>query len=167
MNLAVENNLGVDLQSAVMVLIATLIIILIAKKYFWNVVIDYMEKRKQLIESEYTKAQTTKEEANAFKQAYEAKLEDAHVEASKILQVSKNQANVEYQTIVQKAKVDANQLIEKAKDEIAFEKRKAEKEMNDKIKDVAFSAAEKLIKENINESTKVKFVDEFLSEVDV
>lgn len=165
MNLSVENNLGVDLQSAIMVLVATLIIILIAKKYFWNVIVDYMEKRKAFIEGEYQKAQAVNEEANLYKQQYENKIANANEEVNKLLVNGKQLANNEYQAILNKARQDADNLIVKANEEIAYEKRKASEEMNNKIKDVAFSAAEKLIKENIRNEAKDQFVDEFIREV--
>lgn len=165
MNITIENNLGVDLQSTIMVLISTLLIIFIAKKFFWNAVLDYIEKRKAYLEGEYQQANLARKEGNEYKTQYEKELSNAKSYANEIVDQAKLEAKKEYQSIIDQAKKESNLMIEKAKVNIEFERKQAEAQMNDRIKEVAFSAAEKMIKKEINDSTKQQYVEEFLENV--
>lgn len=165
MNITIENNLGVDLQSTIMVLISTLLIIFIAKKFFWNAVLDYIEKRKAYLEGEYQQANLARKEGNEYKAQYEKELSNAKSYANEIVDQAKLEAKKEYQSIIDQAKKESSLMIEKAKVNIEFERKQAEAQMNDRIKEVAFSAAEKMIKKEINDSTKQQYVEEFLENV--
>lgn len=165
MNITIENNLGVDLQSTIMVLISTLLIIFIAKKFFWNAVLDYIEKRKAYLEGEYQQANLARKEGDNYRNQYEQELSNAKSYANEIVDHAKLEAQKEYQSIIEQAKKDSSLIIEKAKENIKFERKQAEAQINDRIKEVAFSAAEKMIKKEINDSTKQQYVDEFLEKV--
>lgn len=165
MNIGVENNLGFDIQSMIMVLIATLIIIFIGKKFFWNSILEYMEKRKQFLASEYQEAQVAKEEGQKFKEAYETQLSTVKQEADLIVKNAKAEAKQNYTEIIAQANHDANLIKTKAKQEIDFEKRTMEKQINNQIKDVAFAAAEKIIGKEIDSSRQEALVDEFIEDI--
>lgn len=165
MNIVIENNLGVDLQSTIMVIVSTVLIIFIAKKFFWNAVLEYIEKRKAFLEGEYQQANDARVAGNEFKKKYEEHLSTAKKQASDIVDHAKEQANKEYVSIMEQAKHDSHLMIEKAKASIEFERKQAEADLNDKIKTVAFSVAEKMIKEEISEDTKQNYVDAFINEV--
>ncbi len=96
---------------------------------------------------------------------YEKELSNAKSYANEIVDQAKLEAKKEYQSIIDQAKKESSLMIEKAKVNIEFERKQAEAQMNDRIKEVAFSAAEKMIKKEINDSTKQQYVEEFLENV--
>lgn len=165
MNIGVENNLGFDIQSMIMVLIATLIIIFIAKKYFWNHILNYMEKRKEFLANEYQEAQVAKAEGIKYKDQYEQQLKTVKTEADLIVKNAKEEAKQNYNEIVAQANHDATLIKTKAQQEIDFERRTMEKEINNQIKDVAFAAAQKIIDKEIDSSRQQALVDEFIEDI--
>ncbi len=165
MNIIVENNLGVDLQNVLMVLVATLIIIFIAKKYFWKVVLQYIAERQQYINSQYDDALKSKQTAEALKLNYEEKLQSARLEASSIIESGKKQAQQIYQEKMDQSRQESENLLQRTYEAIELEKKHASESMHQQIKEIALLATEKILKEKVDSNTHDQYVDEFLSNI--
>ena len=98
-------------------------------------------------------------EGEAFKQQYAQQLKGAKNEAHEIIEAAKLSAKQEGAQILSKARVDANNAVEKAQRDIEREKMMAEKE----ITEVAFLAAEKIVGKELNDEEQKKYIDDFIN----
>jgi F-type H+-transporting ATPase subunit b len=64
--------------------------------------------------------------------------------------------------VLAKAREEAENLKQKALADIEREKVQAQKEMKQTITDVAFEAAEKIIKKELDEKDQQRYVDDFI-----
>lgn len=165
MNIIVENNLGVDIQNVLMVLVATLIIIFIAKKYFWKVVLKYIDERQNYINSQYDDALKSKQTAETLKLNYEEKLQSARLEANAIIETGKKQAQHMYQEKMDQTRRESESLLQRTYEAIELEKKQASEAMHQQIKEIALLATEKILKEKVDSNTHDQYVDEFLSNI--
>lgn len=164
MNINIENYLRLNLVDMILVLISTLLLCFLAKKFFWNFALEYLDKRKALIQEELDHAKQSELEGEAYKKQYADQLKNAKNEANAILDKARNDAKEEGALIVQKAQNDARLTLEKAQRDIESEKLNAQKQIRKEISEVAFVAAKHILEKEIDEDTQKKYVDQFITE---
>ncbi len=158
----ISNYLRLNPTDMILVLISTLIICLLAKKYFWQNVLNYFDNRKKIIQDELDAAKAAQAEGEAYKQQYAQQLKGAREEARGIIEEARTAAKSEGNEIVNKAKQEAKLQVEKAQRDIAQEKLKAEEEIKKEITEVAFMAASKILEKEIDEESQQKYVEDFI-----
>ena len=164
MNINIDNYLRINFTDMILVLISTLIICIVAKKFFWDFALEYFDKRKALIQEQLDHAKQSELEGEEYKRQYANQLKDIKNEANIILEKARNDAKVEGSLIVEKAQNDARLTLEKAQRDIETEKLNAQKQIRKEIADVAFVAAKQILEKEIDEDTQRKYVDQFISE---
>ena len=110
----IDDYLRINLYDAVLVLISTLLIVLIVKKFFWNYVRQYLEQRQAFIQSQLDESKANLQESEKLKTQYEEKMANAKQEALDLISAAKNTASREAGEIVSKARDDAHAIKEKA-----------------------------------------------------
>ena len=160
----IDDYLRINLYDAVLVLISTLLIVLIVKKFFWNYVRQYLEQRQAFIQSQLDESKANLQESEKLKTQYEEKMANAKQEALDLISAAKNTASREAGEIVSKARDDAHAIKEKAEMEIEHEKAKVREQLKEEISEVAFLAARKIVEKELDESTHKKYVKDFIDE---
>ena len=162
MNINIDNYLRIAPVDMLLVCISTLIICLIAKHYFWDVILDYFQKRQDAIAADINAGSEARKSGEDYKAKYEKQMANVKGEAHEILESAKRNASAEKKDILAKARLEAEGLKTKAMQDIEREKVQAAKEMKQTITDVAFEAAGKIIGKELDESQQQKYVDDFI-----
>lgn len=162
MNIDITNYLRLNPVDVILVCISTLIICLVAKHFFWDVILDYFQKRHDAIHANIKAGEEAKEAGETYKAQYETQLANARSEAHEIMDAATRNAGEERKEILAKAKQEADVLKNKALEDIEREKVQAQKEMKQTIADVAFEAAKQIVKKEIDEPVAQKYVDDFI-----
>ncbi|MCH4286719.1 MULTISPECIES: F0F1 ATP synthase subunit B [Bacillota] len=162
MNIDITNYLRLDLVDVILVCISTLIICLVAKHFFWDVILDYFDARHKAIADDIAAGEQARKDGEEYKVQYETQLASARGEAHAILEGAAKNANEERKEVLAKAREEAENLKQKALADIEREKVQAQKEMKQTITDVAFEAAEKIIKKELDEKDQQRYVDDFI-----
>ena len=136
-----------DLINFIITIINLLILYAILRKFLIHPVTEIMEKRTNLIQDQFLKAQEVNDQANAALQTYETKLQVAKEEAERILQQSREQAQKEYQDMMEQAKERIEKMQEREKDNMEQERVKLYQEMKSQITSLAMTAAAKILEE--------------------
>lgn len=160
----IENYLRISLTDVILVMISTILIILIAKKFFWSKLVAFVEKRQQLVQANIDSSLALKKEAEDLKDQYDKQIKSAGQEANVILENARAQATQEKKQILSKAQQEAVLLKQKAQEDIEREKRNAQNSMKDAIGEVAVDVAKRFVADQMDEETQKKYVDDFLSE---
>lgn len=158
----IDNYLRLNVQDAVMVLISTILIVIFVKKFFWNYVQDYLAAREAHIQNELDESANKLKESETLKVQYEEKMAGVKSEAKEIIAVAKENASVEAQGIIVKARENAEAMKEKAALDIENEKAKVKEQIKEEISEVAFLAATKVVGKELDEATQKKYVDDFI-----
>ncbi|NBK98237.1 MAG: ATP synthase F0 subunit B [Erysipelotrichia bacterium] len=162
----IDDYLRINLYDAVLVLISTFLIVFIVKKFFWNYVREYLEKRQALIAEQLNDSASKLEESEQLKAQYEEKLANAKTEAKEIISIAKENASKEASAIIVKAKNNAEAMKEKATLDIENERAKVKDAIKEEISEVAFLAAAKVVEKELDEDVHKKYVDDFIEQVE-
>lgn len=151
------------LKTFILQLLATLVLFLVIRFKFWNVVTNIIENRKKSIEESLNE----KDEAIAIRDA-------ALKEATDLKNDSKKSANLIIEEAKKNSQIEAYNIIKEAQEQIAIDKEKAQvqlerdranmqEEIKNEIVDVAFVMAEKIVEHEISKNDNKKIIDETLS----
>ena len=148
------------------VLALSMLLLFTALSYLlFNPVRDLLEKRKQRIVEEQETAQREKEEAIAYKEEYEKKLQEAVKEVQVILSDARKKAMKNEAAIVAEAKEEAARVMARANTEIDLEKKRALDDMKQEMITIASMMAQKVVSASINTEVQESLIDETLKEM--
>ena len=100
-----------------------------------------------------------------MKQEYEARLTDIHKEEEQILSQARRQAKLQEAEIISAAREEAVLIKDRARADIALERKKAMDEMKKEMISVASLMAGKVVSAQINTEVQDTLVEETLKEI--
>lgn len=163
-----ERLFGLDAQlifDAVVLGLSMLVLFTLLSFLLFNPVRDLLEKRKQRVLEEQENAKREREEAVAYREEYEKKLNEINKEAEAILSESRKKAMKNEAQIVADAKQEATRIMERANSEIELEKTRALDDMKQEMISIASMMAEKVVTAAIDTDVQESLIDETLKEM--
>lgn len=157
-----EKGLGVTFSTMIIQLLATLILFLFVRFFFWNKITKILEDRKALVTKGLDEKDKAIAEAGVIRDQILEEKAHAKKEASMILDEAKKRATSEGRDIIRLAKIEAEEEKSTAKEEIKLEKARLEKEISNKIVEVASALAEKIIEDEVDTKKHKKLIDQFI-----
>lgn len=156
-----------ELPSLITQWVATLILFLIVRKFVYNPMKEFLNKRQEVITQQIADAEDSRKKAMELKTSYEENLKNAREEGNRIVEESRNRGKDLEKQLKEEGRVEANKILEKARLQIAKEKEMAFLEIKDSTSDMAIAIAEKLIQENLDKENQQGLIDQFIKELEV
>ena len=160
-----EAFIGINFWTALFVLLNTLTIFFVAKKFLFGPVMKIIKDRQQEIDDMYTQAGEAKEQATALQAEYEEKLSAATDKADLLVKEAVARGQRREEEILRQANAEANAIREKASADIAQEKKKAINEAKDEISVIAMAIAGKVVGRELGDAEQSALVDSFIDEL--
>ena len=160
-----EAFVGVNFWTALFVLLNTLTIFFVAKKFLFGPVMKIIKERQQEIDDMYTKAGEAKEQAALLRSEYEEKLSAAAETSERLVKEATARGLAREEEILRQASREADAIRQKAEADIAQEKKKAINEAKDEISVIALAIAGKVVGRELNSSDQSSLVDQFINEL--
>lgn len=154
-----------NLITIVMQLAATLLLFLFVYFFMWKKVTRLLEARQALVKKELDDAKKAREKALKIALEKDKEYQEAKEEARRLILEATREGNEQKDKIIADAKEEARRRLNNADEEIKLEIEKSKKEIKDAIVDVAFAAAEKIVKKEIDREKHQDIVKEFIEEV--
>lgn len=148
---AVEQALGVNLLDMIVQITATIILMIIVKKFFWGRITEFLQKRNQYMENELIEAEATNQEALQLKETREAELKEIRDKSKDYFENAKTRGEEEKKRIIDHAKKEADVILANGRKEIEAERNKAKMELEKEVVSIASLMAEKVIGKKIDE----------------
>ena len=139
--------------------------LVIFKKLLLNPVKKVIAERKAKADSQIADAEKLRTEAEAMKAEYEQNLQNARTEANQIVASAQKTAAARSEELLGEARAQAAALKQKAKADIAQERKKAVNEVKDEIGGMAMEIASKVVEREIKEADHQDLIDEFIKNV--
>lgn len=156
---------GVDFWTALFVLLNTLAVFFVAKKYLFVPVKKMIDSRQKEIDDMYRDANEAKQAALAMETEYQQKLEQATQTGERLVKEAMLRGQSREEEIIRQAKAEASAIMEKASADIALEKKKVLNDAKSEISDIALAIAEKVVGRELNESDHNALVDGFIDQL--
>jgi len=160
-----EAFVGVNFWTALFILLNTLVIFFVARKFLFGPVMKIIKERQQEIDDMYTKAGEAKEQAKALRQEYEDKLSAATETSDRLVKEAVARGQAREEEILRQANAQADAIRQKASADIAQEKKKAINDAKDEISVIAMAIAGKVVGRELNDADQSGLVDSFIEEL--
>lgn len=131
-----------------------LILAFILGKFGWPVIVSSLEKRETKITEALEEAERTKEKMKELQASNEALLKEAKEERDAILAEARKVSQKMYDEAKDKANVEAQRILERAKESIHFEEMKAIAEVKNTIAELSLEIAGKVLAQELSDSEK-------------
>ena len=158
-----ESFLGVNPWTALFILLNTLTIYFMAKKFLFVPVMKMIEDRQKEIDDMYTAAGEAKRDAEAMQSEYQQKLNQAQVTSERIVKEAVARGQSREEEIIRKANQEASAIMDKASADIEMEKKKAINDAKNEISGLALALAGKVVERELNEADQSSLIDSFIN----
>jgi len=142
------------------------VLLYLLRKFLYSPIKEILDKRAAQINGDLDDAEARREEAKEIKAEYEEKLKNAHSEAQEIVDNAETRANKKAKDIINEAEEKAESLKAKKLEEIEQAKKEAAAELRDSIADYTVLAANKLIREQLDEKKHQQMIMDFIDDLD-
>ncbi len=157
-----EAIIGVNFWTALFVLLNTLTIFFVGKKFLFGPITKLIEGRQKEIDDMYRDAGNAKEQAEALQSQYEEKLAAAADEAERLVKEATVRSQLRQEEILRQANAQADAIRDKASADIRQEKKKAINDAKNEISSIAVAIAGKVVGKTISESDQQELVEQFI-----
>ena len=157
-----EAFIGVNFWTALFVLLNTLTIFFVAKKFLFGPVMKIIQDRQKEIDDMYDHAEKAREEADLLQAEYQQKLETAAETGERLVREAVARGQSREEEILRNANEKASAMMEKAAADIEREKKKAFNDAKDQISVIAIDIAGKVVGRSIDSADQSRLVDSFI-----
>lgn len=154
--------LSIDVGTILFTLINTGLIFLAFKLILFKRIDAILEQRQQEVTDVYSKAGDALNSANSDKEKYAQAISGAKEEAQGIIKRAEKIAQKQGDSILEKARHEAQAVREKSAIETEREINLAKAELQGEISDLAMELAQKIIEKEINKADHERLIDDFI-----
>jgi len=155
-----------DLGNAIWTLVIFVIVVVLLGKFAWGPVLAMLKQREDFIHKSLSDAKRDRDEAEARLKEHAAKLQSAQAEALTIVESARRDAERLREELRQRAKADADTLINNAQRQIQAETARALQQIRLEAVDLSVAIASKLLQRNISKEDNERLIDEALRQID-
>ena len=143
-----------------------LIVFFLLRKFAWKQFLKLLDERRQRIAAEFKKIEDLREEIAKTKAEYQKNLSQIDEAAQAKIQEAIFQGKEIGRQIQEKAKQDAEKIMDHTKENIKQELAKAKKELKERVVELTITATEKIIKEKLSKERDKQLIAEFIEELE-
>lgn len=160
-----EGFIGVNFWTALFVLLNTLAIFFVAKKYLFVPVHKMITDRQNEIDSKYADADQAKSDAQKMADEYQKKLSDAQATSERLVKEAVARGQSREEEIVRQANAEASAILNKAAADVELEKKKAINDAKNEISSMAMAIATKVVGRELTSADQSAMVEQFIDEL--
>ena len=160
-----ESFIGVNFWTALFVLLNTLALFFVAKKFLFVPVKELMDSRQREVDEMYATAGKAKEDALAMQEEYRQKLSAAQATSERLVKEAVARGQNREEEILRQANAEAAAIMDKAAADITQEKKKAINDAKDEISGLALAIASKVVGRELTAADQSSLVDRFIDEL--
>ena len=153
------------LHDAVLLAIAVFVMFLFLSYMLFNPAREMLKKRQDKVKNDIDSAEKSREDAAKLKEEYENRLREIHKEEDAILSAARQKALENETKIIDQAKAEAANIIERANHQAELEMKKAQDEIKKEIITVASMVAGKAVSEKLDIEIQDSLIDDALKEI--
>ena len=153
------------LHDAVLLAIAVFVMFLFLSYMLFNPAREMLKKRQDKVKNDIDSAEKSREDAAKLKEEYENRLREIHKEGDAILSAARQKALENETKIIDQAKAEAANIIERANHQAELEMKKAQDEIKKEIITVASMVAGKAVSEKLDIEIQDSLIDDTLKEI--
>ncbi|MBU1698988.1 MAG: F0F1 ATP synthase subunit B [Candidatus Eisenbacteria bacterium] len=147
-------------------IIGFILAVWILHKFAWKPILGLLDSRRRGIENAQQEIKEQREEVAGQKAHYEQELRNIEARARERIQEAVREANDIAARIREQAQEERRQRLSRAEDEVARIQESATEEVRRQTVNLAVAAAEKTIREHLDDERHRKLIREFIDKVE-
>jgi F-type H+-transporting ATPase subunit b len=155
----------IDPKQVITQILGFLLLVWLLRQFAWGPLLGLLEARRQKIAGEFQEAERRKAEADGLKARYESELKGIEAQARQKLMEAVAEGQKVAGEIKAQAQTEAQHRLERANDEIARENEKAKEVLKQRMIALALRAAEKILRQKLDDASQRQLAAEFVDEV--
>jgi F-type H+-transporting ATPase subunit b len=155
----------IDPKQVITQILGFLLLVWLLRQFAWGPLLGLLEARRQKIAGEFQEAERRKAEADGLKARYESELKGIEAQARQKLMEAVAEGHKVAGEIKAQAQTEAQHRLERANDEIARENEKAKEVLKQRMIALAMRAAEKILRQKLDDASQRQLAAEFVDEV--
>lgn len=157
--------ISVNIWQILISLLNLLVLFLLFKKFLFKPVNNMLAKRQSEIDETYRKADEANQNALENKVLWDEKIGTLKKESEDMLKKAQNNARLQGETIVQKAKEQADGIVRQAQAQAQLEFENAQDDIKNEIVYVSTAIANKLLEREINADDHRELINSFIEKI--
>jgi F-type H+-transporting ATPase subunit b len=155
----------INLGLSIWTIVVFVLLLLILRRFAWGPILRAVQDREDHVRSTLESAASEREESTKLLEQYRKQMLEARREAQDLIAKAKEMGVTVRKEIEEKARQEANVIMEKARVSIEKEKEAALDELRQGTVDIALAAAGKLIAEELNQDKDRKLAVGFVNDL--
>src|SRR5687767_7607346 len=155
----------IDPKQVLTQILGFLILVWVLRRNAWGPLLGMLEARREKIAGDFKEVDRLKTEAQEIKGRYELELRGIEAHARQRLQEAVAEGQKLATEIKAEAQTEAAHRVERANEEIAREREKAKEILKEQMVHLAMRAAEKILRQKLDDVAQRKLTGEFIDEV--
>ncbi|MDE0806870.1 MAG: F0F1 ATP synthase subunit B [Longimicrobiales bacterium] len=155
----------INLGLSIWTIVVFVLLLLILRRFAWGPILRAVQDREDHVRSTLESAASEREESTELLEQYRKQMLEARREAQDLIAKAKEMGVTVRKEIEEKARQEANVIMEKARVSIEKEKEAALDELRQGSVDIALAAAGKLIAEELNQDKDRKLAVGFVNDL--
>lgn len=153
-----------DMNEFIPMLIAFIILVIILAKFGWPIFDGIVKRRDESIKDALKKSEDARIESERLLEEYRKQLADAKSQAAQIIADAKKTGESVQAEIENKARMEADNMIEKAKAAIDSERKAAISDLQGTAADLSISVVARLVGEDLSDDDHRKIIERYVNE---
>lgn len=149
-----------DLGQAIATLIIFLVLLFILGKFAWRPIINQLRRREEDIAQQIDDAKISQKKADELAREYRDSLDNIEDESEQMLTLSRREANIESQRILDTAHEEARDVLKRANEDIETARKQAHKKLQVETAGLATEIAKRLLRKNLSPEDHHRLVAE-------
>ncbi len=154
------------IKEIIVQIVGFMVVFFVLKKLAWGKLMGAIDARRKSIDDSFSDIEKQKKNLENLEKDYRGRLENIEQEARVKIQEASNIGLALAKDIQEKARVDAQKMIDRAKAEIDQDLAKVKINMRNDIATLSALISEKIIHEKLDATMHQKLVDEFIKEIE-
>jgi len=142
-----------------------ILLLLVLKKYAWKPILKTLEDRENKIKIALYQAEQDQKDAQKYLEEQKTLLDKARKESIQMINESKKNAENVRKDIVEQSRVEAEKILERAKQEIDLSKETAINDVKKYAVELSFAAAQKVLRETLTEEKHLQIIEKSVKEL--
>lgn len=157
--------LGINLKIFIAQLINFLVVLIVLWKWMYQPLVKLLDKRAERIAESVKQAKEIEEQLSKTKDEQLQILNQARSEAAQVLSQAHIDAEKRKQEMVENTKQEVQRVVSQGKDQLKAEKTAMIRDAKSEIAEIAVAAAEKILKETIDQKKSQKLAQEVVEKL--
>jgi F-type H+-transporting ATPase subunit b len=162
----IATSLGIKLPELLTQIVGFLLAVWILKLFAWKPLLGMLEQRRARIKSDLDDAEQSKKQAADIMAEYQKQLKEIDQTARAKIQEAISEGNRVAAEIREQSRAEAKDIISKAREDLSRDVAKAKVELRNDMINMAVTATEKVIAENLNDEKHRQLIGRFIDEVE-